>query len=110
MVSNNNIDDDKYNLGMRRIGTLSGRYTVYVDPYARAGDVLIGHKGTSILDTGYVYAPYVPVQLTPALVDHNTFTNVKGIMTRYANKFVNNRYYGMVKIDNIPTFDTRELR
>jgi len=110
MVSNGNIDDDKYNLGMRRIGTLSGRYTVYVDPYARAGDVLIGHKGTSILDTGYIYAPYIPVQLTPALVDPNTFTNVKGIMTRYANAFVNNRYYGMVKVDNIPTFDTRELR
>lgn len=110
MVSNGNIDDDKYNLGMRRIGTLSGRYTVYVDPYSRAGDVLIGHKGTSLLDTGYIYAPYVPVQLTPALVDPNTFTNVKGIMTRYATAFVNNRYYGMIKVDNIPTFDTRELR
>lgn len=110
MVSNGNIDDDKYNLGMRRVGTLSGRYTVYVDPYARAGDVLIGHKGTSILDTGYIYAPYVPVQLTPALVDFNNFTNVKGIMTRYANAFVNNAYYGMVKVDNIPTFDVRELR
>ena len=110
MVSSGNLDDDKYNLGMRRIGSLSGRYTVYVDPYARAGDVLIGHKGTSILDTGYIYAPYIPVQLTPALVDPNTFTNVKGIMTRYANAFVNNRYYGMVKVDNIPTFDTRELR
>jgi hypothetical protein len=110
MVSNGNIDDDKYNLGMRRIGTLSGRYTVYVDPYSRAGDVLIGHKGTSILDTGYIYAPYIPVQLTPALTDPNTFTNVKGIMTRYATAFVNNRYYGMVKVDNIPTFDTRELR
>ena len=110
MVSNSNIDDDKYNLGMRRIGTLSGRYTVYVDPYSRAGDVLIGHKGTSILDTGYIYAPYIPVQLTPSLTDPNTFTNVKGIMTRYATAFVNNRYYGMVKVDNIPTFDTRELR
>lgn len=110
MVSNSNLDDDKYNLGMRRIGTLSGRYTVYVDPYSRAGDVLIGHKGTSILDTGYIYAPYVPVQLTPTLTDPNTFTNVKGIMTRYATAFVNSRYYGMVKVDNIPTFDTRELR
>ena len=110
MVSNGNIDDDKYNLGMRRVGTLSGRYTVYVDPYSRAGDILIGHKGTSILDTGYIYAPYVPVQLTPALTDVNTFTSVKGIMTRYATAFTNNKYYGMIKVDRIPTFDTRELR
>lgn len=110
MVSNNNVDDDKYNLGMRRIGTLAGRYTVYVDPYSHAGDILIGHKGTSILDTGFIYAPYVPLQLTPTLTDVNNFTNVKGIMTRYAIAMVNNSYYGRVKVDNIPTFDTRELR
>jgi hypothetical protein len=110
MVSNGNIDDDKYNLGMRRVGTLSGRYTVYVDPYAKAGDILIGHKGTSILDTGYIYAPYIPLQLTPTLTDFNTFTNVKGVMTRYATAMVNNNYYGRIVVDNIPTFDTRELR
>jgi hypothetical protein len=110
MVSNGNIEDDKYNLGMRRIGTLSGRYTVYVDPYAKAGDILIGHKGTSILDTGYIYAPYVPLQLTPTLTDVHTFTNVKGITTRYATAFINNKYYARIIVDNIPTFDTRELR
>lgn len=110
MVSNGNIEDDKYNLGMRRIGTLSGRYTVYVDPYAKAGDILIGHKGTSILDTGYIYAPYVPLQLTPTLTDVHTFTNVKGITTRYATAFINNKYYSRIIVDNIPTFDTRELR
>lgn len=110
MVSNGNIDDDKYNLGMRRIGTLSGRYTVYVDPYSRPGDVLIGHKGTSILDTGYVYAPYIPVQLTPVLTDVNTMTSVKGLMTRYATEMVNNSFYATIRVDNIPTFDTREFR
>jgi hypothetical protein len=110
MVSNGNVDDDKYNLGMRRIGTLSGRYTVYVDPYAKAGDILIGHKGTSILDTGYIYAPYVPLQLTPTLTDPHTFTNVKGITTRYATAYINNHYFARVVVDNIPTFDTRELR
>ena len=110
MVSNGNVDDDKYNLGMRRIGTLSGRYTVYVDPYAKAGDILIGHKGNSILDTGYIYAPYVPLQLTPTLTDPHTFTNVKGITTRYATAYINNHYFARVVVDNIPTFDTRELR
>lgn len=110
MVSNSNVEDDKYNLGMRRIGTLSGRYTVYVDPYAKAGDILIGHKGTSILDTGYIYAPYVPLQLSPALTDFTNGTSVKLIQTRYATALVNNKYFARILVDNIPTFDTRELR
>jgi hypothetical protein len=110
MASNAAPAEDKYNLGMSRIGTLSSRYTVYVDPYAKANDLLIGHKGSSLLDTGYVYAPYVPLQLTPTLTDTNNFTLVKGISTRYAKKLLNNRYYGRIKVDNIPTFSTRELR
>lgn len=110
MASNAAPAEDKYNLGMSRLGTLSSRYTVYVDPYAKANDLLIGHKGTSLLDTGYVYAPYVPLQLTPTLTDTNNFTMVKGISTRYAKKMVNNRFYGRIVVDNIPTFSTRELR
>lgn len=110
MVSTAAPADDKYNLGIRRIGTVSGRYTVYVDPYSRPNDVLVGHKGTSLLDTGYIYAPYVTAQLTPTLTDPDNFTNVKGIMHRAAHAFVNNRYYGLIFIDNVQTFDTRELR
>lgn len=110
MVSSSDLESDKYNLGMRKVGTLSGRYTVYVDPYAKANDILIGHKGSSILDTGYVYAPYVAAQLTTTLTDPNNFTSVKGIMTRYAKHLVNNRYYGKIFIDHIPTFDSSELR
>lgn len=110
MVSANTLDEDQFNLGMRKAGTLAGRYTVYVDPYSRANECLVGYKGSSILDTGYIYAPYVAAQLTPTLTDFNNFTNVKGIQTRYAKKMVNNRFYGLVFVDHIPTFDTRELR
>lgn len=110
MVSSNSLEEDQFNLGMRKAGTLAGRYTVYVDPYSRANDCLVGYKGSSILDTGYIYAPYVAAQLTPTLTDFNNFTNVKGIQTRYGKKLVNNRMYGMVFVDKIPTFDTRELR
>lgn len=99
-----------YNLGMRNAGTIKGRYKVYVDPYAKAGDILIGHKGTSILDTGFIYAPYIPVELSPVLQDTNNFTFVRQISTRYAMKVVNNRYYGFIRVSNIPTFDTNELR
>lgn len=110
MVSSAAPADDKYNLGIRRVGTLSGRFTVYVDPYSPANQILIGHKGSSLLDTGYILAPYLVAQLTPTLTDHNNFTNVKGISSRYATKMVNNRYYGKIKVDNVFTFDTREFR
>ena len=88
----------------------TGRYTVYRDPYAPANSVLIGHKGQSLLDTGYIYAPYVPLQLTPTMYNPFNFVPVKGIMTRYAKKFVNNRFYGQVSVDGLRTFDVRELR
>ena len=109
-VSNAAADQDQYNMGIEKIGTLSGRFTVYRDPYFPANQVLIGHKGTSLLDTGYVYAPYVPLQLTPTMYNPFNFTPIKGIMTRYAKKMVNNRFYGRITVDGVRTFDVRELR
>jgi hypothetical protein len=89
---------------------LSGRYTVYRDPYSPANTVLIGHKGKSLLDAGYIYAPYVPLQLTPVMYNPFTFTPVKGIMSRYAKKFVNNKFYGKILVDGVQTFNINELR
>ena len=66
-VSDANPEQDQYNMGIERIGSLGGRYQVYRDPYAPAYSVIIGHKGKSLLDTGYIYAPYVPLQLTPTM-------------------------------------------
>lgn len=110
LPTSHDLEDYTYNLGIKQIGTLSSRYKIYVDPYAPAGDILIGHKGTSLLDTGYIYAPYLPLQLTPTITDPNTLTMVKGIATRYASKMINSRYYGVVSVDNIQTFNTIELR
>jgi hypothetical protein len=109
-VSNASPEQDQYNMGIERVGTLSGRYQVYRDPYFPPNQVLIGHKGTSLLDTGYIYAPYVPLQLTPTMYNPFNFTPIKGIMTRYAKKMVNNRFYGRITVDGIRTFDLRELR
>jgi len=109
-VSNASPDQDQYNMGIERVGTLSGRYQVYRDPYFPANQVLIGHKGTSLLDTGYIYAPYVPLQLTPTMYNPFNFTPIKGIMTRYAKKMVNNRFYGRITVDGVRTFDLQELR
>jgi hypothetical protein len=109
-VSDANPEQDQYNMGIERIGTLGGRYQVYRDPYSPAYSVIIGHKGKSLLDTGYIYAPYVPLQLTPTMYNPFNFAPVKGIMTRYAKKSVNNRFYGHVRVDGIPTFNVAELR
>ena len=97
-------ETEKYNLGMEKIGQLGSRYTVYKDPYMPAAIVLIGHKGNSFLETGYVYAPYIPLQLTQTIYDPNDFTPRKGIMTRYAKKMINNRFYGVIYIDNLNTY------
>lgn len=97
-------EQEKYNLGVEKIGNLGNRYTVYKDPYLPAEIVLVGHKGNTFLEAGYVYAPYIPLQLTQTIQDPNDFTPRKGIMTRYAKKMVNNRFYGVILIDNIRTY------
>jgi hypothetical protein len=109
-VSNAAPEQDQYNMGIERVGTLAGRYQVYRDPYFPANTVLLGHKGTSLLDTGYIYAPYVPLQLTPTMYNPFNFTPIKGIMTRYAKKMVNNRFFGRIIVDGVRTFDLNELR
>lgn len=97
-------ESEKYNLGVEKIGNLASRYSVFKDPYLPKEIVLIGHKGSTFLEAGYIYAPYIPLQLTQTLQDPNDFTPRKGIMTRYAKKMVNNRFYGVVIIDNINSY------
>lgn len=97
-------ESEKYNLGVEKIGNLGSRYVVYKDPYLPAQIVLVGHKGNTFLEAGYIYAPYIPLQLTQTIYDANDFTPRKGIMTRYAKKMVNNRFYGVIYIDNINTY------
>ena len=109
-VSDASAEQDQYNMGIEKIGSLSSRYQVYRDPYAPHWSMIIGHKGKSLLDTGYIYAPYVPMQLTPTMYNPFNFAPVKGIMTRYAKKMVNNRYYGHVRVDGLTYWSTNELR
>ena len=109
-VSNAAPEQDQYNMGIEKIGSLSGRYQVYRDPYFPSNKILVGHKGKSLLDAGYVYAPYVPLQLTPTMYNPFNMTPIKGIMTRYAKKMVNNRYFGTITVRGIQTFDLNTLR
>ena len=109
-VSDASAESDQYNMGIEKIGALGGRYTVYRDPYSPHWSMIIGHKGKSLLDTGYIYAPYVPMQLTPTMYNPFNFAPVKGIMTRYAKKMVNNRYYGHVRVDGLVHWSINEFR
>lgn len=85
-------------IGTEKVGTLTQRYTVYKDPYFPRNKVLVGYKGSSFLETGFVYAPYVPLIVTPVIYKYDDLTPVKGVMTRYAKQLVRSDFYGTVTI------------
>jgi hypothetical protein len=100
-VTDASPEETKFSMGIEKIGSIQGRYTVYVDMYAPAGKMLVGHKGEGIFHAGFIYAPYVPLMLFPAVVNPNNFSKVLGIMTRYAKKMVNNRFYGVINVKGL---------
>jgi hypothetical protein len=85
-----------FTIGAEAIGTVSNRFTVYKDPYFVRNKILVGYKGGSYLETGYVYAPYVPLIVTPTIFAPEDFTPRKGVMTRYGKKVVRSDFYGTV--------------
>ena len=85
-----------FTMGAEKIGTLSNRFTVYKDPYFPRNKILVGYKGGSYLETGFVYAPYVPLIVTPTIFAPEDFTPRKGVMTRYGKKMVRADFYGTV--------------
>ena len=90
-----------FNFGSQKIGTLNSRYKVYVNPYFSNNVILMGYKGAQFLESGAVYAPYVPLLMTPLVYDPETFVPRKGIMTRYAKKMVRPEFYGKVFIQGL---------
>ena len=108
-ASDASAEETKFSLGIEKVGSIANRYTVYVDAYAPAGVVLMGHKGDSIFHAGYIYAPYVPLMLMPKTINPADFKPVMGIMTRYAKKVVNNRFYGKVLVNGLPSASPAEF-
>ena len=94
-------DDDRGTIGAVRVGSLSKKFDVYVDPYFLRNVVLVGRKGASFLESGYVYAPYVPLQVTPTIFGVEDFVPRKGVMTRYAKKMVRPDMYGLVIVKDL---------
>ena len=91
-------DDDKGTVGAVQTGSISKKFDLFVDPYFPRNVVLVGRKGGSFLESGYVYAPYVPLQVTPTIFDPDDFTPRKAVMTRYGKKLVASDMYGLVLV------------
>ena len=89
---------DNMTIGAESVGTLNNRYTVYKDPYFPANRILVGLKGNTFLESGYIYAPYVPLILTPVIYAAEDFTPRKGIMTRYGKKMVRSDFYATITV------------
>ena len=87
--------------GVTTVGALSNRYTVYKNPYMTSNEILLGFKGSNFLETGAVYAPYVPLIMTPLVYDPTNFTPRRGVMTRYAKKMVRPEYYGKIYVKDL---------
>jgi hypothetical protein len=93
----------EFNFGIQKIGSLNSRYKVYKNPYMTENVILMGYKGAQFLECGAVFAPYVPLIMTPLLYDPNTFTPRKGLMTRYAKKMIRPDYYGKIYVAGLNT-------
>jgi hypothetical protein len=93
----------EFNFGIQKIGSLNSRYKVYKNPYMTENVILMGYKGAQFLECGAVFAPYVPLIMTPLLYDPNTFTPRKGLMTRYAKKMIRPDYYGKIYVSGLNT-------
>ena len=88
-------------MGVQKLGMLNSRFQVYKNPYMLENQVLVGYRGSQFLETGAVYAPYVPLIMTPLIYDPTNFTPRKGVMTRYAKKMVRPEFYGKIQVAHL---------
>ena len=94
-------DQQEFNMGVQRVGSLANRFKVYKNPYMTENIMLLGFRGSQFLEAGAVYAPYVPLLMTPLVYDPETFTPRKGLMTRYAKKMIRPEFYGKIYISDV---------
>jgi hypothetical protein len=88
-------------VGAVKAGSLSKKWDLYVDPYFPRNLVLVGRRGKAFLESGYVYAPYVPLMITPTIFGTEDFVPRKGLMTRYAKKMVRPDMFGLVVVQDL---------
>ena len=92
-----------YAFGVQKVGSLNSRQKVYKNPYMTANTILLGYRGTQFLESGAVFAPYIPLIMTPLVYDPDTFVPRKGLLTRYAKKMVRPEFYGTINVAGLDT-------
>ena len=99
----NGAEDMEYAFGVQKAGAFNSRYTVYKNPYMTENTILVGFRGKQFLEAGAVFAPYIPLIMTPLIYDPNTFTPRKGLLTRFAKKMLRPEFYGKIYINGLNT-------
>jgi hypothetical protein len=102
-TSNGEADQMEYAFGVQKVGSVNGRYKVYKNPYMTENLILLGYKGSQFLETGAVFAPYIPMIMTPLVYDPDTFTPRKGLLTRYAKKMLRPEFYAKIYVNGLNT-------
>jgi len=102
-TSNGDAAQMEYAFGVQKVGQVNNRYTVYKNPYMTENLILMGYRGSQFLETGAVFAPYIPLIMTPLVYDPDTFTPRKGLLTRYAKKMLRPEFYGKIYINGLNT-------
>jgi len=92
-----------YAFGVQKAGSLNNRYDVYKNPYMKENLILMGYRGSQFLESGAVFAPYIPLIMTPLIYDPETFTPRKGLLTRYAKKMIRPEFYGKIYVNGLNT-------
>jgi hypothetical protein len=101
--TNGDSKNMKYAFGVQKMGQINNRYEVYKNPYMTENIILMGFRGSQFLETGAVFAPYIPLIMTPLVYDPDTFTPRKGLLTRYAKKMVRPEFYGKILVAGLTT-------
>ena len=99
--SDGDVTKASYAFGIQKAGQMNSRYTVYKNPYMTENVILMGYRGSQFLETGAVFAPYVPLIMTPLVYDPETFTPRKGLLTRYAKKMIRPEFYGRIFVNDL---------
>jgi hypothetical protein len=102
-TNNGEAEQMEYAFGVQKVGSVNGRYKVYKNPYMTENLILLGYKGSQFLESGAVFAPYIPMIMTPLVYDPDTFTPRKGLLTRYAKKMLRPEFYAKIYVNGLNT-------
>jgi len=102
-ADNSDAEKMEYAFGIQKAGQLNGRYRVYKNPYMNENTILLGYRGSQFLEAGAVFAPYIPLIMTPLVYDPDTFVPRKGLLTRYAKKMLRPEFYGKIYVSGLNT-------